>query len=379
MKTRAAVLYRTDHPEPFAQSVPITVEDVEVTGPGFGQVLVEVAAAGICHSDLSVVNGSRPRAMPMVLGHEASGIVREVGQGVVELSAGDHVVFSFVPVCGRCLCCATGKPALCENGARANAAGTLLDGKRHFSNAAGQELHHHLGVSAFSQYTVVAQESVVRIDFELPLETAALFGCAVMTGVGAVFNTARVEPGSSVAIFGLGGVGLSALLGARAAGAHPIIAVDSLASKLELARTLGATEVVQAGTDHTVAAVRELSNGGVAYAFECAGSEKALVQAYQATRRGGTTLTLGLAAPDRQFSIPAVTLVTEERTLKGSYMGSAVPSRDIPRYIALYRAGMLPVDALLSCTLALEDVNPAFDSLHRGEVVRQVIRFGNPS
>ena len=379
MRTKAAVLYRMNHPEPFAMSVPLAIEDVEVTGPGFGQVLVEVAAAGICHSDLSVVNGSRPRVMPMVLGHEASGIVREIGAGVRDLHAGDHVVFAFVPACGHCLYCATGKPALCENGAKSNVAGTLLDGKRHFRNRAGQELHHHLGVSAFSEFTVVAQESVIRIDPELPLEIAALFGCAVMTGVGAVFNTARVEPGASVAIFGLGGVGFSSLMGARAAGAYPIIAVDFLASKLERARILGATAVVEAGSEDAVAAVRELSSGGVDYAFECVGSEKALIQAYEVTRRGGTTITVGLPSPDRQFSIPAVSLVTEERTVKGSYMGSAVPKRDIPRLMGMYRAGVLPVDALLSRTLPLEDVNPAFDSLQRGDVVRQVICFGKAS
>lgn len=317
--------------------------------------------------------------MPMVLGHEASGIVREIGAGVRDLHAGDHVVFAFVPACGHCLYCATGKPALCENGAKSNVAGTLLDGKRHFRNRAGQELHHHLGVSAFSEFTVVAQESVIRIDPELPLEIAALFGCAVMTGVGAVFNTARVEPGASVAIFGLGGVGFSSLMGARAAGAYPIIAVDFLASKLERARILGATAVVEAGSEDAVAAVRELSSGGVDYAFECVGSEKALIQAYEVTRRGGTTITVGLPSPDRQFSIPAVSLVTEERTVKGSYMGSAVPKRDIPRLMGMYRAGVLPVDALLSRTLPLEDVNPAFDSLQRGDVVRQVICFGKAS
>ena len=218
MKTKAAVLYRMNHPEPFCDSKPLCFEELDLTGPGPGQVLVEVAAAGLCHSDLSVVNGSRPRVMPMVMGHEASGIIREAGAGVRDFAPGDHVVFTFVPVCGRCLYCATGRPALCENGAKANGEGTLLDGKRYFRDGTGQELNHHLGVSAFSQFTVVAQESVVRIDPELPLETAALFGCAVMTGVGAVFNTARVEPGSGVAIFGLGGIGLSALLGARAAG-----------------------------------------------------------------------------------------------------------------------------------------------------------------
>src|SRR5688500_5799841 len=192
----------------------------------------EASHARLFHYDLTVIDGSRPRVMPMVMGHEASGIVREVGPTVHDLAPGDHVVFSFVPVCGHCLPCATGRPALCENGAAANTAGTLLAGHRHFKDAAGQELNHHLGVSAFSRYTVAAQESLVKIEPNVPLEKAALFGCAVMTGVGAVMNTARVEPGTGVAVFGLGGVGLSAVLGARASGAWPIVAVDLLEAKL---------------------------------------------------------------------------------------------------------------------------------------------------
>lgn len=375
MKTQAAVLYRMEHPTPYAESRPLVVEEVELRGPDPGEVLVEIAGAGLCHSDLSVIDGSRPRVMPMVLGHEASGIVREVGPGVHDLAVGDHVVFSFVPACGHCLPCATGRPALCENGARANVAGTLLDGSRHFRNAAGQELNHHLGVSAFARFTVAAQESLVKIDPSVPLEVAALFGCAVMTGVGAVVNTARVEPGAGVAVFGLGGVGLSVVLGARAAGAYPIVAVDLLDAKLALAQELGATHTVNAAREDPVQAVRDLTAGGAAYAFESVGNERVLVQAYQATRRGGTTVTIGLPHPARQFAVPAVSLVAEERTVKGSYMGSAVPRRDIPRFIALYQAGLLPVERLLTRTIALEEVNPAFDALARGEAVRQVIRF----
>ncbi|MGH2544531.1 MAG: zinc-binding dehydrogenase, partial [Ardenticatenaceae bacterium] len=295
--------------------------------------------------------------------------------GVHDLVPEDHVVFSFVPVCGHCLPCATGRPALCENGARANVAGTLLSGARRFRNEEGEALNHHLGVSAFSHNTVAAQESLVKIAPDVPLEKAALFGCAVMTGVGAVINTARVEPGTSVAVFGLGGVGLSALLGARASGAYPIVAVDLLDAKLELARQLGATHTVNARADDPVEAVRELTDGGAHYAFESVGNERVLVQAYQATRRGGTTVTIGLPHPSKQFAISAVSLVAEERTVKGSYMGSAVPRRDIPRFLALYQAGLLPVDLLLSRTISLDEINPAFDALARGETVRQMIRF----
>lgn len=375
MKTKAAVLYKMECPPPYAESQPLVIEELELAGPGPGEALVEIAGAGLCHSDLSVINGSRPRVMPMAMGHEGSGVVREVGPGVHDIAPGDHVVFSFVPVCGRCVPCATGRPALCENGAKANMAGTLLDGSRHFKNAAGQQLHHHLGVSAFSQLTIAAQESLVKIDPSLPLEIAALFGCAVMTGVGAVVNTARVEPGTSVAVFGLGGVGLSAILGARASGAYPILAVDLLESKLELARTLGTTHTVNAKEGDPVEAVKDLTGGGAHYCFESVGNERVLVQAYQATRRGGTTITIGLPHPSKQFSISAVSLVAEERTVKGSYMGSAVPRRDIPRFIALYQAGLLPVDRLLTRTIALDEINPAFDALAKGEAVRQVIQF----
>ncbi|MDE2572146.1 MAG: zinc-dependent alcohol dehydrogenase family protein [bacterium] len=374
MKTRAAVLCEMGKPQPYRESKPLEVGEIDLEGPGPGEVLVQVMAAGVCHSDLSVINASRPRVMPMVMGHEAAGIVRELGQGVTDFAPGDHVIFSFVPMCGRCAYCAIGRPALCETGNRANTAGTLLGGGRRFRR--GDTLfNHHLGVSAFSQFTVAAQESLVRIDPDLPLEEAALFGCAVITGVGAVFNTARVEPGTSVAVFGLGGVGLSSVIGALAAGANPILAVDLVPSKLELARRIGATHTVDASASDAVEQIKELTGGGVDYAFESVGHEGVLAQAYAATRRGGTTVTVGLPHPSRQLVIPAVSLVAEERTLRGSYMGSAVPRRDIPRYIAMYRAKRLPVDALVSRHLALDEINSSFDSLDSGAVARQVVRF----
>jgi alcohol dehydrogenase len=376
MKTKAAVLYEMGAPTPYAASLPLVVDEVTLAGPGPGEVLVEVGAAGLCHSDLSVVDGSRPRAMPMILGHEASGVVREVGEGVRSLAPGDHVVFSFVPVCGRCVACASGRGAMCEAGARANAAGTLLSGARRFTDGESRACYHHLGVSAFSNFTVAAEESLVKVDPDVPLDKAALFGCAVMTGVGAVVNTARVEAGASVAVFGLGGVGLSAVMGARAVGAHPIVAVDRVDEKLKLAREVGATHTINATQDDAVEAVREVTGGGAAYAFESVGSEQVLVQAYQATRRGGTTVTVGLPAPQQMFSVPALSLTAEERTVKGSYMGSSVPSRDIPRYIRMYQAGLLPVDKLHTHTLGLAEINAGFDRLARAGAVRQVIAFG---
>ncbi|MEQ8634854.1 zinc-dependent alcohol dehydrogenase family protein [Gimesia maris] len=374
MLTRAAVLHEMQKPTPYAESKPLVIEQVSLADPGPGEVLVEMAGAGLCHSDLSTIDGSRPRVMPMVMGHEASGIVREVGPGVHDLQPDDHVVFSFVPLCGHCIPCATGRPALCEPGAAANTAGTLLSGRRPFSSMSGQKINHHLGVAAFAEHTVVAQESLIKIDSQLPLSTAALFGCAVMTGVGAVVNTAKIEPGSSVAVFGLGGVGLSTVMGARAAGAETIFAIDLLPDKLERATQVGATHTINASEEDPVELIKDIQNG-VDYTFESVGNERVLQQAYAATRRGGTTITIGLPHPSKMFSVPAVSLVAEERTIKGSYMGSAVPRRDLPRFIAMYQAGLLPVDKLRSSTIQLDEINAAFDALATGTAVRQVITF----
>jgi alcohol dehydrogenase len=376
MKTRSAVLDVMERPRPYAGSRPLSVEELILEPPGPGEVLVEVAAAGICHSDLSVINGTRPWPAPLVLGHEASGIVRETGSGVNDLRAGDHVVFSFLPVCGRCPNCGGGRGWLCERGVAANRAGTLLTGTRRFQRPDGTKLFHHLGVSGFSTFTVAARESLVRIEPDVPLDIAVLFGCAVMTGVGAVVNTARVAPGTSVAVFGLGGVGLAAILGARVAGASPIIAVDRLAPKLDLARQCGATHTVNASEVDPVTALRDLTAGGVETAIEAVGHEQVIAQAYAATRRGGKTVAVGLPHPSKQLTIPAVSLIAEERQLLGSYMGSCVPQRDIPRFLNLYRAGLLPVALLKSRELRLDQINEAFDALDRGDVARQVIRFG---
>jgi alcohol dehydrogenase len=313
--------------------------------------------------------------MPMVLGHEAAGTVREIGADVRDLKVGDAVVFSYVPSCGHCQPCSSGRAAMCENGAKSNVAGTLLRGTRRFKGTSGQALNHHIGVSGFSKLTVAAQESLVKIDTSLPPEKAALFGCAVMTGVGAVVNTARVPAGSSAAVFGLGGVGLSTVMGLRAAGANPIIAVDQVASKLELAKALGATHVIDASATDPAAALRDLTSGGAQYVFEAVGNERVLAQAYAGTRRGGVTVTIGLPHPSKLLTISALSLVAEERTLMGSYMGSAVPRRDVPRFIAMYQSGILPVDKLVSRFIALNEINAAFDQLASGQVVRQIVKF----
>ena len=372
MRIRAAVLHEVGKPQPYADSRPLAVEELELEGPGPGEVLVRIEAAGLCHSDLSVINGDRPRPLPMALGHEAAGVVEEAGPEVSDLRPGDHVVMVFVPSCGRCPRCMAGRPALCEPGGAANAAGSLLSGARRL-RLRGREVHHHLGVSAFAEHAVVSRNSLVRVDERLPFEEAALFGCAVLTGVGAVVNTARVPAGAAVAVVGLGGVGLNALLACRLVGAATIVAVDLQDEKLALARQLGATHTASAGDPDCVEQVRAATGGGVDFAFEMAGSVRAMDVAYRITRRGGTTVSAGLSHPSHDFALQHVSLVAEERTVQGSYIGSCVPVRDVPRFVALYRGGQLPVDRVLGERIGLAGLNAAFDRLASGQTIRQIL------
>ena len=375
MQIRAAVLSQMEQPRPYAQTRPISIETVNLAGPGANEVLVKITAAGLCHSDLSIVNGDRPRPMPMALGHEAAGIVEETGPGVTDLKRGDAVALVFVPSCGHCLPCLEGRPALCEPGAAANTAGTMVGGHRHLSRADGTPLNHQVGVSCFAEYAVCNRGSLVKVSPDLPQDVAAVFGCAVLTGVGAAINSAQIKLGQTVAVVGLGGVGLSAVLGALAAGARAVIAIDTLPAKLETALALGATQAFRADDPDLVAQVKAATGGGVDIAIEAASSVQALDAAYRITRRGGTTVTCSLPPPSHTFNLPAVNLVAEERTLKGSYLGSAVPARDIPHYIALFQAGRLPVDKLITHRLRLDQINEGFDRLAAGEAVRQVILF----
>ena len=372
MKTRAAVLKASPVAAPYALSRPLSIEEVELAPPGPGEVLVRVRAAGLCHSDLSVIDGARPRPTPMVLGHEAAGEVVETGPGGSDLKPGDRVVMVFVPSCGHCAPCSEGRPALCEPGNAANGAGELLGGGRRLS-AHGAPLNHHVGVSAFADHAVLSRRSLVRIEADIPHEIAALFGCAVLTGVGAVVNTAKVRAGESVAVVGLGGVGLSALMGAAACGAARVIAIDLSEEKLAAARDLGATDTFNAGDSGVVEAIRAATGGGVDHGLEMAGSVKALDLAYQITRRGGTTTTAGLANPAHSLALAPVRLVGEERTLKGSYVGSCIPLRDIPRFIDLYQRGKLPVDRLWTSGSGLDGINEGFDALAEGRTIRHVI------
>jgi|SRR5690625_94303 len=372
MKIRAAILREMGRPAPYADSHPLRIETVQLDAPGAGEVLLQIKVAGLCHSDLSVINGDRPRVMPMVLGHESSAEVVDVGPDVHGLQRGDHVVTIFVPTCGRCQACISGRPALCEPGAKANTEGTLLSGAQRLSQA-GQPLNHHLGVSSFAEYAVVSEASCIKIHQELSHREAALFGCAVLTGAGAMINTARVQPGDTGAIVGLGGVGLSALLATVAAGAQRIVAIDLDDNKLRLAKTLGATHTLNPRALANESEMLEAAGGPVDFAYDAAAGSAAFGTAYSLTRRGGLTISSGLPHPSARFSLPLAQLVADERHVCGSYLGSGVPAQDIHRFIDLYIAGKLPVDQLLGQTFTLDTINEGFDHLASGAGLRDAI------
>jgi alcohol dehydrogenase len=350
---------------PYAESAPLLLKELDLADPLPGELLVRIDAAGLCHSDLSVINGDRPRPMPIALGHEAAATVIAAGDAEDPgFAPGDQVVLVFLPACGACVECASGRGYLCPNAAAANGEGRLMRGGRRLSDS-GHAVHHHLGVSAFASHAVVDRRSAVKIDRDIPPEIAALFGCAVLTGVGAVMNTAAVRPGESVLIYGLGGVGLAALLGALAAGAQPVMAVDPSPEKRALALELGAARVV-APEDAALLPKAQV-------VIETVGKAAVLANAYAGAERGGRIITVGLPNPAEMLSIPALSLVAEGKTLAGSYMGSSIPARDIPRYIGLWRAGRLPVERLLSSVNPLSEINGLMDRLASGAAIRQVV------
>ncbi|NYT38008.1 alcohol dehydrogenase [Allopusillimonas soli] len=372
MKIKAAVLRSMAHPAPYAQSRPLEITEVELDPPGPGEVLVRIKVAGLCHSDLSVITGDRPRGLPMVLGHESSAEVVEAGPGVNDLRPGDHVVTVFVPSCGCCAPCMRGRPALCEPGAAANAQGTLLSGE-HRLHLDGEALNHHIGVSCFAEYAVISRRSCVKIMTDLTHREAALFGCAVLTGAGAVINRARVRAGDTTAVVGLGGVGLSALMACVANGARRVVAVDLSDEKLALARELGATHLINPRDTANTSDLLDAAGGRVDHAFDMAGAVPAFEAAYALTDRGGTTITSGLPNPSHAFKLPLSQMVGEEREIKGSYLGSGQPTVDITRYIDLYKAGRLPVNRLMGQTFMLDQVNEGFDHLASGNGLRDAI------
>ena len=373
IRCKAAVLRTVGAPRPWAQSRPLSIEEVNLAPPKPVELLVRIAGAGLCHSDLSMINGDRPRPVPIAMGHEGAGEVVEVGSAIDDIRAGDHVVFQFSASCGRCPRCVEGRPQVCERASAAKAVGEMMAGGSRITSLNGEWISHQLGLSCMAEYAVVDRGSVVVIDKDMPLADAALFGCAVMTGVGAVVNTARIRAGDSVAIIGLGGVGLSGVLGARLAGAEMIIAIDLEPSKLEVARKVGATHAVCARDANCVEQVRDLTRGGVDYAFELAGSIDAMTTAYAVVKYGGTVVICGLPPATASFSINQCDLVGQEKSIRGSFMGSCVPVRDIPRFIRLYREGRLPVDRLIDGYIGYAELNAGFDKLQDVKAIRQIL------
>jgi alcohol dehydrogenase len=374
MQVKGAVLYEQGLPRPYAKSRPLRVETLELEGPRAGEVLVKVRAAGLCHSDLSTIEGARPRPLPTVIGHEGAGEIAALGEGVTDLAVGDHVVFIFAPSCGSCRQCVSGRPNLCTTFNAAKQKGDLATGGRRLK-LGGKEVAHYAGLSCFAEHAVVPRNSVQKIPKDVPFEDAALFGCAVVTGVGAAVNTAETKAGDVVAVVGLGGVGLSCLLGAIVAGAGRIIAVDVYDDKLALARQLGATDTFNAREADCIEQILKATDGGVDTAFEMAGTIKAMELAYKITVRGGKTVSAGLSPVAAQLTLPHYQMVQDGRQVLGSYMGGCVIARDVPRYIGLYKDRKLAVDKLLSARIRLDDVNEGFDRLADAAVVRQVVLF----
>jgi Zn-dependent alcohol dehydrogenase len=371
MQSHAAIARGLTEERPYTKSSPLSLEAVELLAPRAGELLLRIEAVGVCHSDLSVINGSRIRPLPMALGHEAAGIVASVGEGVDDIEVGDHVVLSFVPSCGTCDECQNDRPALCIPAAKVNGTGDLLHGPAVIRDGDGCKVHHHLGVSGFAKHAVVARESVVRIPKDVPMETAALFGCAILTGVGAVINTANVRAGQSIAVFGLGGVGLASVMGGQLVGARTIIAVDPMEEKRNVALELGATAVFH--PDEAVEGISKLTEGGVDFAFEAVGVSSVMEVAFQVTNRGGMAVSMGLPHPTQKVTFPALAFAGLGKTFTGSYMGSSVPQRDIPRYIEAWRDGRLPVEKLRTATLPLSEINHAFEELAAGRAIRQIL------
>ncbi|WP_156760797.1 alcohol dehydrogenase catalytic domain-containing protein [Microbacterium karelineae] len=367
MRITGAVLEETGRAAPYTASRPISISELDLGEPGPTEVLVRIEAAGVCHSDLSVVDGNRVRPTPMLLGHEAAGRVVSAGSDVTDLDAGERVTMAFLPRCEDCDGCRTDGRLPCERGTASNNAGTLLRGSRLLSRG-GERVFHHLGVSGFATHAVVDRASVVPVGDDVPPEVAAVLGCAVLTGGGAMLNAVRRERGESVVIVGLGGVGVAALIAAVAENAGPVIAVDSVREKLELALELGADEAVTPD---------ELAERGIraAHALECAGHPRAFETAFRATMPGGRTVTVGLPHPEALAEVSPLTITAEARTIIGSYLGSAVPARDIPRFAQWWREGRFPVEKLISRRIRLEDINDAMDELAEGRAVRQVILF----
>jgi NDMA-dependent alcohol dehydrogenase len=366
MKAKAAVF--------FEVGKGVEVREIDVQPPQAGEVLVRMAAAGVCHSDLHVMTGHLMGPCPAVLGHEGSGIVEQVGAGVTSVKPGDHVIPLWRLSCGKCEYCSDARPALCPEGTQVRSTGRFMDGTTRFK-LDGEEIKHFAGVSCFSEYSVMPERQTLKIPDDFPLDLAALLGCGVVTGVGAVINCARVKPGSTVAVFGAGGIGLNAIQGAVIAGAEKIIAVDLLANKLEYASQFGATHTIDGSAGNAVDQIRELTGEGVDYAFEAVGLPATIRQAFDSVRKRGMAVAVGVTPQTTEVSVPIMSLVFEEKILTGSLYGSARPWIDIPVLIRLYRAGKLKLDELLTRRYPFVEINEAYAALERGEVARSILTF----
>lgn len=367
MKIIGAVLEEVGRPRPYAESRPIRICELELDPPGPGELLVRIEAAGVCRADLSVVDGNRPRPLPMLLGHEAVGQVLELGEGIIDVHVGDRVVMAFLPRCGFCKNCLTDGRLPCSRGSAANTAGELLNGGRRL-RCQGQTVNHHLGVSGFASHAVVDRRSAVVVGDDLPPEVAALLSCAVLTGGGAVINVGNPHTGEAVTVVGLGGIGMAALITAVSIGKGDAVGIDLRPERLERALEFGASQVytpeqaIEAGFKAPIV-------------IEAAGAAAAFETAVTLTAPGGTTVVVGLPHPRAEATLRPLALATEARSIVGSYLGSAVPARDIPRYAQLWREGRLPVEKLITSQIGLADLNQALDNLADGAAIRQVIRF----
>jgi alcohol dehydrogenase len=364
---RGAVLNVVGAGAPYAATRPITVDQLVLRGPERTEVLVRIEAAGLCHSDLSVVNGTRPRPVPMLLGHEAAGIVEAVGADGDPTLVGTRVVMTFLPRCGECAACRTHGKLPCSAGSASNEKGTLLSGSSRLTRA-GRDVAHHLGVSAFATHAVVDQRSIVPVGADVPPTVAALLGCAVLTGGGALLNAGGITPQSTVAIVGLGGVGMAGLLTALAVGCRKVIAIDAQAPKLDLAREWGAHEAYTPDEALEQAVTADV-------VLEAAGHPAAFETAFRLLGLGGTLVTVGLPAPGAMSAIEPLRLTAKAQTIVGSYLGSAVPQRDVPVFEQLWREGKLPLERLVSREITLDEINEGMDTLASGTAIRQVIRF----
>ena len=368
MKVKAAIALEA--------AKPLVVDEIDLEGPKAGEVLVRLSATGVCHTDAYTLSGKDPEGLfPAVLGHEGAGVVEDVGAGVTSVQPGDHVIPLYVPECRQCRFCLSGKTNLCITLRDKQGRGLMPDGTSRISYR-GRTVHHYMGTSTFAEYTVLPEIALARIRADAPHDKVCLFGCAVTTGIGAVLNTAKVEPGASVAVFGMGGVGLSVVQGAAMAGAERIIAIDTNPAKFELARQFGATDVLNpAEVDDVVLAVVDLTDGGVDYSFECIGNVDIMGQALQCTHRGwGQAVIIGVAGAGQEIHARPFLLVTG-RSWRGTAFGGVKGRTELPRYVDRYMAGRIKLDEYVTLTMPLEEINTAFDKMHEGEVIRSVIVY----